>query len=61
MKLFALIALTSAISLQDNKKWVELPNCPGTVVPAVELADDVSNASSATCKKAPAPAALAQK
>lgn len=49
-----------------QKKWVELPDCPATFGPNdFALADDVSNASAATCKKkpaaAPAPAALNQK
>lgn len=35
-----------------NKGWVELPDCPGTVTPAKPLAEDVANASSATCKPA---------
>ena len=35
------------VSEENNKGWVELPNCPSGDVP---LAHDKSNASSATCK-----------
>lgn len=41
------------IVLQVDKRWVELPDCAGKTG-EIELADDVSNASVATCKNRPA-------
>jgi hypothetical protein len=40
-------------------KWTELPTCPGTITPAKPLAEDLSNATWATCKPAAAPVAAA--
>lgn len=41
------------VVLQVDKRWVELPDCAGKTG-EIELADDVSNASVATCKNRPA-------
>ena len=58
-----LLQLDSLVTVDENKdeklKWVELPNCPGTVTPPKPLAEDLANASTATCKPAAAPAAAA--
>ena len=39
--------------------WVELPTCPGTITPAKPLAEDLANATTATCKPAAAPVVAA--
>jgi hypothetical protein len=51
------IQLDMEVSKDVTLKWVELPTCPGTVTPAKPLAEDLSNATTATCKPAAAPAA----
>lgn len=42
------------LNAQMGKAWVELPNCPGDAETPIVLADDLSNASVATCKPGPA-------
>lgn len=53
------IQLDSSLDTGKVLTWVELPTCPGTITPAKPLAEDLSNASWATCKPAGAPAAPA--
>ena len=51
------------VQLSDNRVasrlWVELPDCPATPVAGTDipLSDDVRNATIATCKVRPPPAA----
>lgn len=46
----------ATVQLEEAKAWVELPNCPGDAAEPIILADDLSNASVATCKPGPAAA-----
>ena len=46
----------ATLQLEEAKAWVELPNCPGDAAEPIVLADDLSNASVATCKPGPAAA-----
>ena len=59
MKSIAIAALIGTISgVHIHSQWVELPNCPATLVAGkdVALAGDLSNATWANCKIKTTPA-----